>query len=100
MEPHNFYGQLLRILVVDVKPIPTAVPPKTTTSKLVLGVIHTCVIQSNHRVLDMHYYKNHGRTEVVEITTIQCVVGRLKDRGQYAIIDRSGPLARAEFLEE
>ncbi|KAI0686435.1 hypothetical protein C8T65DRAFT_567901 [Cerioporus squamosus] len=100
MEPHTFYGQLLRILVVNVKPIPTAVPPITTFSTLVLGVVLTCVIENNHRILDMHYYKNHGRTEVVEITTIQCVVGRIKDRGHYAIIDRSGALARAEFVNE
>ena len=99
-EPRTFYGQLLRILVLDVKPIPTAVPPKTTNTTLVLGVIRTCVIDSDHSVLDIHYSKNNGRVEVVEITTIQCVVGRIKDRGRFAIIDRSGALARPEFVEE
>ncbi|RPD71195.1 hypothetical protein L226DRAFT_547468 [Lentinus tigrinus ALCF2SS1-7] len=100
MEPRTFYGQLLHILVIDVKPIPTAVPPKTTDTKLVLGVIRTCVTDGDHNVLDIHYYKNHGRVEVVEITTIQCVVGRVKDRGRFAIIDRSGALARPEFVHD
>lgn len=100
MEPRTFYGQLMRILVVDVKPIPTAIPPKTTSSTLVLGVIRTCVIDSDHRDLDIHYYKNQGRMEVVEITTIQCVVGRVKDRSHFGIIDRSGSLARPEFVDD
>ena len=45
----------------------------------------------------MHYFKTHGRTEVVDITTVQCLVGRVKDRGTWTIIDRSGNLARATF---
>ena len=94
-----FYKQLLHILVLDIKPIPTAVLPKNTSTTVVLRVIRTCVMDSNHNVLDIHYYKNHGHIDVVKITTIQCVVGRIKDRGCFAIIDQSGALAHPEFVE-
>lgn len=45
----------------------------------------------------MHFYVEHRRTEVVDITTIQCLVGRFEDRKEWVIIDRSGDLARASF---
>jgi len=31
--------------------------------------------------LDMHYYKKLGRTDVVDIRAVQCLVGRVRDRG-------------------
>ncbi len=99
-EERTFYGQLQRILAIDLKPIPTAVPSKTAPSTLVLGVIRTCTIEGDHSVLDIHFYKNLGRVEVVDLTTIQCVVGRVRDRGRFGIIDRSGTLARPEFVDE
>jgi hypothetical protein len=63
---------------------------------LILGAILTCNIEEKTN-LDMHYYKTHGRTEVVDITTVQCLVGRVRDCGSWIIIDRSGNLARATF---
>jgi hypothetical protein len=49
----------------------------------------------------MHYYRNQdGFTELVDITSVQCLVGRVFDRGWWTIIDRSGKLARAEAVEE
>lgn len=90
-----FYRQLLHILVLNVKP---AVLPKNTSTTVFLRVIRTCVMDSNHNVLDIHYYKNHGHIDVVKITTIQCVVGRIKDHGCFAIIDQSGALAHPEFV--
>lgn len=50
--------------------------------------------------LDMHYYRNKGYTELVDITAIQCLVGRTFDRGWWTIIDRSGKLAQAEAFED
>jgi len=37
----------------------------------------------------IYYYKEFGIEEVVDMKTVQCVVGRVKDRGEWAIIDRS-----------
>lgn len=96
----TFWGQLRQILVVDINPIPSATPPEMDAQTLLLAVIHTCTIENSHNALDIHYYKNHGRKEVVDLDTIQCCVGQVKDRGRFAIVDRSGPLARAVFTED
>jgi hypothetical protein len=37
----------------------------------------------------IHYYKEFGVNEVVDLNTVQCVVGRVRDRDEWAIIDRS-----------
>ncbi|KAM5540222.1 hypothetical protein V8D89_006041 [Ganoderma adspersum] len=98
--PKTFWGQLRCILVVNIDPIPSATPPELNPQTLLLAVIHTCTIEEDHNILDIHYYKTHGRTEVVDLNTIQCCVGQVKDRGHFAIVDRSGPLARAVFVDE
>ena len=37
----------------------------------------------------IYYYKNFGVEEIVDLSTLQCVVGRIRDRDKWAIIDRS-----------
>ena len=92
--PETFYGQLQHIFVVEM---PAAHQLGITEPEiLILGAILTCDIKEKND-LDMHYYRTHGRTEVVDITTVQCLVGRVKDRGSWTIIDRSGNLAQATF---
>ncbi|KAI0822204.1 hypothetical protein BC628DRAFT_706526 [Trametes gibbosa] len=59
----------------------------------------TCNIERSNQDLDIHYYTRMGSSDYVDVTTIQCVVGRIKDRGHYAIIDCSGTLSRAIFSE-
>jgi hypothetical protein len=67
---------------------------------VILASIKNCPIERQND-LDMHYYRNEdGYTEVVDIAAIQCLVGRVFDRGWWTIIDRSGKLARAEAVEE
>lgn len=47
------------------------------------------------------FYRDEGHVEVVDLNTIQCVVGRVRDaqRDCWGIIDRSGPLAEATFTD-
>ena len=42
---------------------------------------------------NIYYYKAFGVDEVVDLTTVQCVVGRIRDRDEWAIIDRSDNVA-------
>jgi len=37
----------------------------------------------------IYYYKDFGVEEVVDMKMVQCVVGRVKDRGEWAIVDQS-----------
>ena len=83
-----FFGQLGRILVLD---LPSA-------SKLHLAEPTTIIVAVIREVKaklmnGIYYYKEFGVDEVVDLETIQCVVGRIKDRGQWALIDRSDSVA-------
>lgn len=51
--------------------------------------------------LDIHSFsKERDSLEVVDITSVQCLVGRIKyQKDNWAIIDRSGKLARAMYRE-
>jgi hypothetical protein len=41
----------------------------------------------------INYYKDLGPKEFVDLNQIKCVVGRIMDRGRWAIVDRNKPLA-------
>ncbi|KAI0326297.1 hypothetical protein GY45DRAFT_1259252 [Cubamyces sp. BRFM 1775] len=93
--PKTFYGQLQRILVLHCPPIPSSTHSALTP--LIFAVIRTCKITADHPTLDIHYYSRDSSTDLVDITTVQCLVGRVRDRNQWAIIDRSGTLSRALY---
>lgn len=83
-EEKVFFGQLKRILVLDLPPAPRLDLTEPTT--LILALIQ----EVNVTLRDGIYsYKDFGAEEVVDLKTVQCVVGRAKDRGEWAIIDRS-----------
>ena len=92
--PDTFYGQLQHIFVVKMPPACQLGVSKPEI--LIFGAILTCDIEGKND-LDMNYYKIYGRTEVVDIMTVQCLMGHVKDHGSWIIIDRSGNLARATF---
>jgi hypothetical protein len=37
----------------------------------------------------IYSYKEFGAEEVVDMKTVQCVVGRVKNGGEWSIVDRS-----------
>ncbi|EPS96540.1 hypothetical protein FOMPIDRAFT_1150831 [Fomitopsis schrenkii] len=94
----DFYGRLLAIYVVPMKP---SLDLGTQTDEILL----LAAIQSLKIVrvpnIDIPFYKYEGNIEVVDLNTIQCVVGRAKQPqgGWWGIIDRSGPLAEAVFVD-
>ena len=45
------------------------------------------------------FYSQTGALDPADIKSIQCVVGRVEDRGIWGLVDRSGPLAHAVFTE-
>ncbi|EIN14532.1 hypothetical protein PUNSTDRAFT_59555 [Punctularia strigosozonata HHB-11173 SS5] len=98
-QDHTFFGQLKHIFVLHL--------PKSRTLKIkddetvLLAVIRSCDVTRKHPRLDIHYYKRDGRLEVVDLTAIQCLVGRIPvpTSNEWAIIDRSGTLARALYVE-
>ena len=92
----TFFGQLQHIFIVKIPAVPQLVVGVSNPKILILGAIITCEIKEKTD-LDMHYYKKHRRTEVVDFSMVQCLVGQVKDWGFWTIIDWSGNLARATF---
>jgi hypothetical protein len=67
-------------------------------------LIHKCDLKQDDPQLaglDIHFFsKERESFDVTDITGVQCLVGCVKAGGNsWAIIDRSGKLARAVFEE-
>jgi hypothetical protein len=92
----TFYGRLLNIFVVRLPPAPELKLKEEET--LILAAIQNCPITARND-LDMHYYRKEGSIEVVDMSNIQCLVGRIKTTNgrDWVIIDRSGNLARPYY---
>jgi hypothetical protein len=65
-----------------------------------LAAVHTCANAQRKRENNIYYYSWEGHLEVVDINCIQCLVGRVKDGNEWAIVDRSDTCARAVFVAE
>ena len=100
LELRTFYGELQDIFVITVPASPAL--GLLLPEQVILAGIQTCMLDDRTAPggLDIHYYTHTGRYEVVDIKNVQCLVGRVLDRGQWAIIDRSGGLARALYVED
>ena len=100
-ELRTFYGRLEHIFVVQFKgPYPGRGQGDACT--LFLVAIRSCTVNRPDpqlQALDIHFYSSEGPLHVVDITSLQCLIGRIWDRDQWAIIDRSGSLARALYTE-
>ena len=87
-ELQNFVGQLQRILVLEL--------PSTPQLQIAMPTMIILAWIKNVKVTltdNIYYYKAFGVDEVVDLTTVQCVVGRIWDRDEWAIIDRSDNVA-------
>jgi hypothetical protein len=101
-ELRTFYGQLQHIYVVQFKEPRLALGLDEPTT-VFLAAIRTCILDNPDtqlQGLDVQFYSKEGGLDVVDITSLQCLVGRIRDRAQWAIIDRSGSLARASYRME
>ena len=92
-----FYGQLQHLFVIQFE---SACPRlELNVPTVILTAIRTCVIEDSNtllvQALDIHDYMKEGALHVVEVTSVQCLVGRVKDKTEWSILDQSGGLARA-----
>jgi hypothetical protein len=100
--PQTRYGQLKRILGVKLSPSPL-IQSEHKSVRLVLAVLVKCKVTRAHPSLDIHYYPDgaagEGQMDVLDLQCVHCAVGRVLDRREWAVIDRSGSLARALFTD-
>ncbi|EGO01406.1 hypothetical protein SERLA73DRAFT_48831, partial [Serpula lacrymans var. lacrymans S7.3] len=95
-ELKTYFGQLQKIIVVHIPPTPLLCLTDPTTA--IFAVIKPCEIES-HNSLGNSYYSKLGSIIVMDITCLQCIVGRIPVGTQWALIDRSGNLARVIYDE-
>ena len=94
----EYFGQLLSILVIE---LPRWITPSVTHPKThVLAIVGTRDVKTE-TCLKIRYYSESGRVGacVVDMTTLMCLVGRIKDEHRWAIVDHSGDMARVEFID-
>lgn len=92
-----FYGRLDRILACqldDNNPIWS----KFQDTFFLLAVITPCSTRGQDAAQCYTTYSNTTVQIVTDLQAVQCVVGRVKSRGSWGIIDRSGNSVRTEFI--
>ena len=98
-EEKIFYGQLKHILVLKLPPAPEldleddSLCAETT---YLLACIHMCDVDKRNS-LGMPIYSKMGATEVVDLDRLECLVGRVRNGGYTAIIDRTGEWQDATY---
>ncbi|KAJ2918456.1 hypothetical protein MD484_g1965, partial [Candolleomyces efflorescens] len=89
------FGQLFQIFLI---PLPAAPPLGISApTTVLLASIHKCNIELEDQDLDFYYYRNMTHLDMVDITCIKALVGRVAWDGWWAVIDRSGKLSRGHL---
>ncbi|THU85150.1 hypothetical protein K435DRAFT_686143 [Dendrothele bispora CBS 962.96] len=87
-EKQTFFGCLQHIFVVDL-PAASELGLEKQTTFILAGI----------EQFNFSYYSKLAPLEVLDITCIQCLVGRVvAGPSQWAIIDRSGTLERSYYV--
>jgi hypothetical protein len=92
----QFYGRLERLLAVPIFSSDTYHLDDTDPPVLFLAVVRSYKTDKRNAVGMVTYpLSDQGRVTVVDVTTIQCLVGRVRDPApvhgeRWAIVDRSG----------
>jgi len=93
----TFYGCLDRILECQLDENNT-IWRKFQDTFFLLAVITPCTTGGQDAAQCYTTYSNTTVQVVTDLQAVQCVIGRVESRGRWGIIDRSGSLARTEFI--
>ena len=92
----TFFGELQRVLKINVPATPQL--NLKEPQALFFAIVKQC---NATRTKDgIWEYTALGGLEAVDMGLIQCVVGRIFDRGKWVIVDRSGDYAHADIEPE
>ena len=89
----TFFGELQRIIKMDLPATPNLNLKDPQT--LFYAIVKQCNAERSRG--GFWEYKQLGGLEAVDLGLIQCVVGRIFDRGKWVIVDRSGERAHADI---
>lgn len=94
IEAHAFYGHTLKFieLTLPADSSSSANTPEiehNPSQTILLAVVETVKLVAQNQLGFPYYNCNEaGTIEVIDISCIDCVVGRVKERGRWAIIER------------
>ena len=89
----TYFGELQQIVKIDL-PVTLDLNLKEPQSVFYAIVKQCNAVRSKDGFWE---YKELGGLEAVDLGLVQCVVGRILDRGKWVIIDRSGERAHADI---
>jgi hypothetical protein len=93
-----FYGRLDRILECQLNSDP--IWGKLGNTFFLLAVITPCSTGGQDGAQCHVTYSGTTAQIVTDLRVVQCVIGRVKSGGRWGIIDRSGILARTQFMDQ
>lgn len=94
--PATFFGQLERIIVCKLEPCDAL--GGDAEIPLVLLDVHMCDADEDR--YGIWEYERFRYPEVINGTAIRALVGRIRDRGKWAFVRRSGAIQHASFVDE
>ncbi len=95
-----FYRKLEQILECNIPVHDTAFWSHLSGTRLLLALITPCQTFKKDATKTLVTYTQQLNTVVVDIQTIQNVVGRIQVHNHWGIIDRSSDVARTIFVED
>jgi hypothetical protein len=93
-----FYGRLQSI--VDVVLPPAATLNIQSSTRHLLAIIQPCSTRGRDATRELTTYVEMTAPVVIDVRTIECVVGRIQRGNEWGIVDRSGDFARTVFVDE
>ncbi|KAF7293485.1 hypothetical protein MIND_01126400 [Mycena indigotica] len=98
----TFFGQLQHIYLISLNNLQPINKYKIGAGECIIMVeIQNCKLDWSDERTDTHYYHEKGTVDAGDATILQCLVGRVPDGSRgWAIVDRSGSLARAAYLDD
>jgi hypothetical protein len=98
MVDRDFWGQLLKIFVLQLTDEQAQSLGQPTARPVVLASIRR--VDAKKSKYGIVSYKHERGLDVVDVNSLQCVVGRVYYDRQWFILDRSAPKERAIFGSE
>ena len=93
-ELQNFFGQVLRFIVVEM---PESLDHGIEAQSLVYAaIVEIKVLDHGTNFCDL-FYEATGPVVFIDLNQVQCVIGRILDRGKWAIVDRSTSVAHVQM---
>ncbi|KAI0719170.1 hypothetical protein C8T65DRAFT_569739, partial [Cerioporus squamosus] len=92
------YGKLLGVFELSFDPIPRWKALGGTT--LLLAFIRPCKTRGEDAATQLTLYEHYRAEMIIDLSAVQAVVGRVRSRNSWGIIDRSHDLARAVFVND